>query len=120
MIIKFFLIGSLLAASLWLLRGERRGGRLALTRIAGLVFASSWVVGVLSPDAVSWVANRMGVGRGTDLVLYVLVVAFMFTTVGHQQRMRQMDERIAELTRAQALLELEVKAQHPLPSETHE
>lgn len=105
MIIKFFLIASLLAASLWLLRGERRGGRLAVARLAGAAFASSWVVAVLAPGAVTWTAHLMGVGRGTDLVLYVLVVAFMFTTLGQHQRLRDLDERLTRVTRRLALLE---------------
>lgn len=117
MIIKFFLIGSVIAAAVWLLRGQPHGGRLALTRMAGLVFVACWVLGVLAPNAVTIVANQVGVGRGTDLVLYVLVVAFMFTTAGHHQRMRELDDRLAALTRAQALLEHRVQTLHePLNS----
>lgn len=120
MTIKIFLIASVIAASFWLLRGERRGGRLALTRLAGLAFAGSWIVGVLSPDAVTWVANLVGVGRGTDLVLYVLVVGFMFTTVVLQQRLRSVEERIAQLTRAQALLERDAETGQTLLPRIHD
>jgi hypothetical protein len=120
MIIKFFLIGSLVAASVWLMRGQRRGTRLALTRLAGIGFAASGVTGVIAPEAVTWVANRMGVGRGTDLVLYLLVVAFMFTTLAHQMRMREMGERLARLTRAHALLEVEVEGRRLVADEPHD
>ena len=120
MIIKFVLITSLIVASVWLMRGQRRGTRLALTRIAGLAFAASGVVGVISPEAVTWVANRMGVGRGTDLVLYLLVVAFMFTTLAHQMRMREMGERLASLTRAHALLEVEVESSRLVADKPHD
>jgi small membrane protein len=105
MIIKVLLIGSVLLIGAWLLRGQRRAGRLALTRLAGLLLAAGWVAAVIFPDSVSVVAGWLGVGRGADLVLYVTVVAFMFTSVLHQRRLRECEARIATLTRAGSLLE---------------
>ncbi|GCD91781.1 DUF2304 domain-containing protein [Nocardioides sp. LS1] len=110
MIIKILLIASVLAAAAWVLRGRGQAGQLALTRLSGIVFAASWVVGVIFPEAVTWVAQLVGVGRGTDLVLYVLVVAFMVTALGQQQRLRRQDERLATLTRAITLLQHRVEA----------
>lgn len=109
MIIKVFLIASVIAVGLWLLRGHRRGGRLAITRMAGILFAASWVLGVLAPDLVTQAANLVGVGRGTDLVLYVLVVAFLFTTAGQHQKLAELDDRAAALTRALALVERQLE-----------
>lgn len=109
MIIKIFLIASVIAAGVWLLRGQRHGGRLAVTRMAGIGFGACWVLGVLAPDLVTRAANLVGVGRGTDLVLYVLVVAFLFTTAGQYQRMRELSDRLATLARSQALLEHQVE-----------
>ena len=105
MIIKILLIASVLVGSAWLLKGQRRAGRLALTRLAGLLLAAGWVVAVIFPDWVTVVARWVGVGRGTDLVLYVTVVAFMFTSVLQQRRLRECEGRIASLTRAETLLE---------------
>ncbi len=109
MIIKVLLIGSVIAAAVWLLRGRRHGGSLALTRLAGMAFASCWVLAVLAPDLVTRVANLVGVGRGTDLVLYILVVAFLFTTAGQHQKAAQLSEDVAVLTRALALVELQTR-----------
>ncbi len=108
-IIKIFLIASVIAVGVWLLRGRRHGGRLAITRIAGIAFAACWVLGVLAPDLVTRVANLVGVGRGTDLVLYVLVVAFLFTTAGQHQKPADLDDRAAALTRALALVERQLE-----------
>lgn len=105
MIIKIILIASVLLGSAWLLQGQRRAGQLALTRMAGLLLAAGWVVAVIFPEWVSVVAGWLGVGRGTDLVLYVTVVAFMFTSVLHQRRLRECEARIATLTRAESILE---------------
>lgn len=110
MIIKILLIASVLAAAAWLLRGQGRAGQLALTRLSGIVFAVSWVTGVMDPDVVTRVAQLVGVGRGTDLVLYVLVVAFMVTSLSQQQRLRHLNERVATLTRAIALLQHRAEA----------
>jgi hypothetical protein len=110
MIIKIILIASVLVGSAWLIQGQRRAGRLALTRMAGLFLAAGWVVAVIFPSWVTVVAGWLGVGRGTDLVLYVTVVAFMFTTVLQQRRLRECEARIAALTRAESLLEQRVDA----------
>jgi hypothetical protein len=102
-IIKIFLIASVVAAMLYLLRGGGDGRRLAIRRLAGVAFGLGWVVAVISPDLVTRVANVMGVGRGTDLVLYVLAVAFLFTTVAQRQQVRELEERVAVLAREVAL-----------------
>jgi small membrane protein len=103
MIIKVVLIAAIAIGAMWLLRGQRRAGRLALTRMAGLGLAASWIVAVVWPDAVTGLAQVVGVGRGTDLVLYATVVAFMFSTVLNQRRFAELDERITALARASAI-----------------
>lgn len=110
MIIKIVLILAVLIATTWLLRGRHTGGRRALTRLAWLGLTACWVVAVLAPNLVTWVANRMGVGLGTNLVLYVLVVAFTFYTILNQRRIRELEDRIATLARSHALLESELQS----------
>lgn len=119
MIVKLFLIGSLLAVAVWLVRARPGSGRLAITRLATIVFGLSWIAAVLAPEAVTWVANRVGVGRGADLVLYLLVVAFTFATVGQYQRLRTLDDRLAELARAHALLLHEIEDLRAHTPDTH-
>jgi hypothetical protein len=106
MMIKVFLIGSVLAVTLFLIRGGSSGRHLAVRRLTSIAFASCWVIAVIAPDLVTQVANVMGVGRGTDLVLYALVVAFLFSTVAQRQQLRELDDRVAELTRELALREV--------------
>jgi hypothetical protein len=116
-IIKLLLIGSVLVGCHWMLRGQRRPGRLAFRRIVGLLLAIGWIVAVLSPDSVTRLAHVVGVGRGTDLVLYATVVAFMFTTVLQYGRMQELEARLARLTRAQALLEHQILGDRPAEAE---
>lgn len=110
MIIRVFLIVSILAASWWLLQGRATGRRLAVTRIAAVLIAGSALVAVLFPSLVTDVANLVGVREGPNLLLYVLIVVFAFTTIVQAARLRDLDSRIARLTRAQALLEVELRA----------
>ena len=105
MIIKILLVAGVIGIAVGLLRGPGTGRQLALRRIVGLALGAVGVVAVLFPSLVSWVANRVGVGRGTDLVLYVGVIAFMSTTAALYQRVGSLESRITTLTRALALLE---------------
>lgn len=57
----------------------------------------------MRPDDLTVVANWIGVTRGTDLLLYVLVLAFVFTTVSSYIRFREQELRYARLARAVAL-----------------
>lgn len=116
MLIKVFLIASVVAATLFLIRGGTSGRHLAIRRLTALAFVSCWVLAVIAPDLVTRVANLMGVGRGTDLVLYVLVVAFLFATVAQRQHLGELDNRIAQLTRELALRDQPSKSAEVDPS----
>lgn len=103
MIIKVLLVLSIVVVALVLMRDEGSARRLALGRLATLGFVACGVAAVLAPDLVTQLANAVGVGRGADLLLYALVVAFLFSSVAQRRRMRALDERIAQLTRELAL-----------------
>ena len=75
----------------------------ALKRLAFLGFIVVVVIAVLRPDWVNWAAHKVGVGRGTDLVLYVLAVAFVFVSVNTYFRLKTQEARFTELARAIAV-----------------
>lgn len=97
----------LLAATLglaWYLFSNRRKARAkASAKLFFLVFFIVCIWAVLRPDDLTVIANSVGVSRGTDLLLYGLVVAFMFTTVSAWVRFREQELRYARLARAVAL-----------------
>lgn len=103
MIIKILLTAGIVAVTLYLMRGRESGPHLAIRRIASVAFAIFGISAIAAPHAVTSVANALGVGRGADLVLYILVISFLFVTVAQQGHLREIDNRIAELTRALAL-----------------
>lgn len=78
MIIKILLIISVIGAVAYALRGTDSSTHLAVRRVGGGLFALVAVLSILFPLSVTRVANWVNVGRGTDLVLYVFVVAFLY------------------------------------------
>lgn len=63
------------------------------------------VIAVLAPGAVSVVARAIGVGRGTDLVLYLLAVTFGFYVVNQYLRAQESRHQLHQLARRIAILE---------------
>ncbi|HEV2798727.1 MAG TPA: DUF2304 domain-containing protein [Nocardioides sp.] len=63
------------------------------------------VIAVLAPDLVSIVAQAIGVGRGTDLVLYLLAVTFGFYVVNQYLRAQEARHQLHQLARRIAILE---------------
>jgi hypothetical protein len=104
-IIKILLIGALAAAAVILVRGRRTALSLLVRRAMMLAAIVAGVVAVLFPDTVTDIAQLVGVGRGTDLLLYLLVVAFLFTTIALYLRLSELHDRYVELARQVALHE---------------
>lgn len=90
-------------AGFFLLRGG--GARhQAIRRVLTLVFIAAAASSVFFPQAWTWVANLFGIGRGTDLLVYLLVLVFVGFAVTTYRRFRQIENDITELSRRIALL----------------
>ena len=105
MIIKLLLLGALAAAAYTLMHGRRTALSLLVRRAIALLAIGVGGVAVLFPDLVTRAAHAVGVGRGTDLLLYLLCVAFLFTTIGLHMRLAALHDRFVELSRRLALSE---------------
>ncbi|WP_372733992.1 DUF2304 domain-containing protein [Nocardioides sp.] len=116
MIIKVLLVVALAAAALVALRGRRTALNLLIRRALTLGVIAAGVFAVLMPDTVTEVANLLGVGRGADLVLYLLCVTFLFVSIGLYLRLSEMHDRYVELARKMALHEADALAHR----QTHE
>lgn len=91
------------AARLFRSRGARSQ---AVRRLGLLLFAAFAVVSILFPTVWNRLAVVAGVGRGTDMVLYALVVAFLSFTVTTYLRFRDFEARYTRLARRLALDEV--------------
>nr|BEK66396.1 DUF2304 domain-containing protein [Kitasatospora purpeofusca] len=75
----------------------------AWKRMAFFAFVLANVYAVFRPQDVTWVANQLGVGRGTDLVLYMLVVGMAFMTLNTFMRFRSLEKKLTDLARSVAV-----------------
>ncbi len=100
--IQLALIVATLLAAARLLAG--RGQRTQALRRLGLVgFAALAVLSILFPSVWTRVAHAVGVGRGTDLILYALVVAFFSFVTTTFRRQRLLELQYTRLARRIAL-----------------
>lgn len=80
-------------------RVELRAG----SRLLVLALAAVAVVSIIDPDIPQAMANLLGVARGTDLLLYLLIVVFVLTTLGLYFRLRDTDQHLRRLVRSIAI-----------------
>lgn len=77
----------------------------AVRRLALVLFAGLAVLSILFPTVWTQVAHALGIGRGTDLILYALVVAFFSFVATMFKRQRENEQRYTQLARKIALSE---------------
>lgn len=93
------------------LPGERS---LALKRIFAILFVLAAAAAILFPGVLTTVAIFFGIGRGTDLLLYLFIVAMLIFAATVVRAKARSDARVTELARSVALMEarmLEAQAQ---------
>lgn len=102
--IKIILVAAVIVGMVYVtrLQGARN---LALRRILAVLFAILAAVAIIYPPIISRIAAFLGVGRGTDLLLYLLVVVVVTTWLVQWRYNIAIQSRLTELTRALALSE---------------
>jgi hypothetical protein len=98
-LIKILLIAAIVAIGLLAFRGSRRAIHKVLWRVYILLVVMGAVLSILFPDLLTSIAGFVGVGRGTDLLLYVLVVTFMLVSVVLFRRVAELERRYTQLAR---------------------
>lgn len=101
--VQVVLVLAVILMSLALMRGGVNARHMAIRRIFLVLFAFIAALSVIFPEILSAVAHFFGVGRGTDLVLYGFIVAFLIYTATTFQRFRQMESTMTKLARRIAL-----------------
>jgi len=117
LLIQVILIALVLAVVVRLFRS--RGARAQAIRRVGLIlFAVFAIVSILFPSVWNSIAVLVGVGRGTDMVLYALVVAFLSSTVTTYLRFRDLETAYTRLARRIALDEARQPPPHEDPADS--
>ena len=101
--IQVLLIAAVVALLVYLLRRRTNAKAKAWVKVGYVLFVIAAVYAILRPDDTTVLANWLGVDRGTDLISYALVIAFVFTTLSTYLRFKEIELRYARLARAVAL-----------------
>lgn len=105
LVIKIILIIGLAAFAIFLMLPGRGVRHLAIRRLVMLLLLVVVVLAVIFPSGVTAVARLLGVGRGTDLLLYGLIVVYIGNSILQQRRHRRTEREITELARQLAILQ---------------
>ena len=103
-IIQILLILGIVGITAWLFI-KRGAKQLAIRRLLIIGFAMFAVFTVLFPSFLSAVARFVGVGRGTDLLLYATVVVLLGFLALQEARTKTAEKRTTYLSRKIAISE---------------
>lgn len=103
--IQILLIVVLLFIMVNFLASQNSSRTKAWKKLLLAAFGVAAVLIILWPDSTNRIAHAMGVGRGADLLLYGLTMAFIFTQLNSYVKSKQEQRRIVVLTRKVAILD---------------
>ncbi|GAA1514913.1 hypothetical protein BJ978_001962 [Agromyces terreus] len=101
--IQILLVVGVILIGFFLARPAGGDSHLALRRLFMAAFVAVAILSILFPQWLSWFANLIGVGRGADLMLYALILAFLVFVATTYRRNVQVNHRITLLAREIAL-----------------
>ena len=104
-IVQAMLISSTLFIFFVAIRSRTAHGVSASKKLIFMLLMVIMIAAVLSPGLVQDAANLVGVGRGTDLVLYLLAVTFAFYVVNDYLRAQDNRDQVNRLARRIAVVE---------------
>lgn len=102
-IIKVVLIAAFLVFAFILIRSAGSARSQAARSIVLIAFFAAAIIAVAFPTIVNDLALMVGVGRGTDLLLYAFIIVFVGQALTTTRARRAQDEQITELARKMAL-----------------
>lgn len=110
MIIRVLLLGALAAIG-WFVFLKRNRLPVHIVLVFGLLGVGA--VAVLFPDATDRVANFVGVGRGVDLITYLIEVAVLFVLLHYYTKFVELQRQLTDVVRELAILRAEVERGAP-------
>lgn len=107
--IKVVLIGLILALLFWFLANRKTSKASAGIKLGMIGFVLIAMGVVIFPEASNDIAHLLGVGRGADLILYMLTVAFIFSNLAQYIKNKEEQQKIATLARKIAIIDANEK-----------
>jgi hypothetical protein len=102
-LIKPILVIGILGLLLWGFRHRSSVGIKAGIKVVAVGLTAVAIATVVYPNITQQLADLVGVTRGTDLVLYTLVIVFGFAQAGTYFKFRALEVRMARLVRMKAI-----------------
>lgn len=116
--IQVILVIAIAVVTVLLTRSTAGARHQAIRRLLLVGFVVAAILAVLFPGILSAIAAIVGVGRGTDLLLYALVIAFIGYVATSQRRANVMARKITLLTRELSLSEAYARKEKLLTDES--
>jgi len=92
MIIKLVLILAVVSILFLTLFGRQTSSKYAWKKIILVLFAILMIFAIVLPELMTDLAHLLGVGRGADLLLYFVAIAFIGSTLsGYMRQTRERD-----------------------------
>jgi hypothetical protein len=85
----------------------RKGGLPVVHLVTWFLFWAAVIVAVIRPATTSAIANRVRVGRGADLVMYLSVVVLFYSLFRMFGKIEELERQITRVVRAAALKEMD-------------
>ncbi len=109
LLIKAILITALTLVALAIVWPGKGARGQAIRHLAWLLGLGVGVLAVIFPNTTGTVASWLGIGRGTDLLLYMAIIFFMGYAVTTSVHSRASDRTLTQLARKLALLEAQLR-----------
>lgn len=71
-----------------------------------IMWTIAWLAGIfviVLPDTTSWLAEKIGVGRGVDAVIYISIVLLFFALFQTSRKVDKLERQLTKLVRAIAI-----------------
>ncbi|MCL1840238.1 MAG: DUF2304 domain-containing protein [Propionibacteriaceae bacterium] len=104
LVIQILLVAAIVVAMVRLITHTSVRTR-AWAKILGLLFTVFAVLVVIFPDWTGKIAHLVGVGRGTDLLLYCLVIVVLTSMINTSLLRQSEQRRFAKVVRQQVLFQ---------------
>ena len=105
MIIRIVLLGALAAIG-WFVFLERNRLPFHIVTVFGMLGAGAFAV--MFPSETDRIANFVGVGRGVDLITYVIEVTVLFVLLHYYTKFVELQRQLTDVAREVAILRAEV------------
>ncbi|WP_066465174.1 DUF2304 domain-containing protein [Sanguibacter suarezii] len=116
LLIQIILLAAVAGIAVLLTRSTAGARHQAIRRVCLMLFVVGAAASVIFPQVLTRLANALGVGRGADLLLYALVIAFLSYISTSHRRMNRMSRQITLLTRELTLAEARTQ-EKPTPAD---